>query len=209
MSAVDEDDDFALLTRYSAGDNRAGSALFQRYWPVIHRFFSTKLEPGDVEEAAQETFLALQRSKGSFRGDSTFRTFLFGIAKYVLYEQWKRKKRPEVPMDFDQISVAALSTTVGTQLDRKLLQRRMMAALHQLPLEQQTLLELAYWEKLEGAELAKIFDVEPATIRSRLFRARDALRKLLEQMGATDALPVRDDDDDDGSGAPPAAAPRR
>jgi RNA polymerase sigma-70 factor (ECF subfamily) len=201
----EEEDDFALLTRYRDGDKGAGSKLFQRYWPVMHRFFSTKLEPNDVEEATQETFLALQRSKDHFRGESSFRTFLFGIAKYVLYEQWKRKRRADVPMDFDQISVAALSTTVGTRLDRKVLQQRMLSALHQLPLEQQTLLELAYWERLEGAELAKIFGVEPATIRSRLFRAREALRKKLEEMGATDTLPARDDDSSDD---PPAGAAR-
>jgi RNA polymerase sigma-70 factor (ECF subfamily) len=55
-----------------------------------------------------------------------------------------------------------------------------MEALRQLPVEQQTLLELHYWEDLDIAELTKIFDAPAATIRTRLHRARKALRELVE-----------------------------
>ena len=59
----------------------------------------------------------------------------------------------------------------------------MLDALRELPLEQQLLLELHYWEELEGEQLAEVFEIEPATTRSRLFRARHALRQRLEQGG--------------------------
>ena len=189
-----DDDDVALLDAWKAGDKAAGSRLFRRHLPSMHRFFSTKAEPEAIEELVQDTFLACLRNRDRFRGDSSFRTFLFGIARLELLAHWRRRNRREVPTDFDEISVAALSTSVGTKLVRREGRLRMLDALRELPLEQQLLLELTYWEELDGAALASIFDVEAATIRSRLFRAREALRGRLEQM---DSIGVRAGDDVD------------
>jgi RNA polymerase sigma-70 factor (ECF subfamily) len=193
--AMGDEDDVTLLDAWKAGDKAAGSRLFRRHLPAMHRFFSTKVEPDAIEELVQDTFLACLRSRDRFRGDSSFRTFLFGIARLELLAHWRNRRHREIPTDFDEISVAALSTSVGTRLVRREGRLRMLDALRELPLEQQVLLELTYWEQLDGAALAAIFDVEPATIRSRLFRAREALRARLEQL---DAIGGRAADDVDG-----------
>jgi RNA polymerase sigma factor (sigma-70 family) len=167
--------DLELLDRWCDGDKDAGGQLFRRHYPAVYRFFETKVEK-DVDEPVQETFLACVRKRDQFRRESSFRTFLFAIARLVLHEHWRRKRSQEPAIDFNEISVASLTTSIGSRIAQREERARLLAALRELPLDQQLLLELHYWEQLEGAELATIFNVEPATIRSRLFRAREALR---------------------------------
>jgi RNA polymerase sigma factor (sigma-70 family) len=172
--------DLVLLDRWCAGDNDAGTRLFRRHLPAVYRFFATKVEREDVDEPVQETFLVCVRKRDQFRRESSFRTFLFAIARLVLHEHWRRHRGQAIPVDFDEISVASLSTSVGTRIARREEQSRLLEAMRELPLDQQLLLELYYWEKLEGDELAPVFNVEPATIRGRLFRAREALRARIQ-----------------------------
>jgi RNA polymerase sigma factor (sigma-70 family) len=191
-----EAEDGVLFDLWCAGDNDAGTQLFRRHLRTIYGFFASKVAPSDVDEPVQETFLACVRKRDQFRRESSFRTFLFAIARLVLYEHWRRRRPREMPTDFDEISVASLSTSVGTRLARREDRSLMLDALRSLPLEQQVLLELHYWERLEGSELAAVFEVEPATIRSRLFRAREALRAQVKQM-ERDGTQIPDDDDFD------------
>ncbi len=183
----DEDEDLTLLARWCAGDNAAGSALFRRHYEAVYRFFASKVE-GEIDDLAQETFLALVRERQRFLRHSAFRTYLFAIARYTLYGYWRKRTRRGPPaLDFDEISIASLSTSVTGRMARREDHARLLEALRQLPLEQQLLLELHYWEELQSDELAAVFDVEPATTRSRLFRARQALRKMLNVATVTPA----------------------
>jgi RNA polymerase sigma factor (sigma-70 family) len=84
-------------------------------------------------------------------------------------------------------SIAELVTTAGTRLARSEEHRRVVEALRALPVEQQTLLELHYWEELDVAALSEVFSLEPGTTRVRLHRARQRLRELLELQGEADA----------------------
>lgn len=178
---ADEDaDDLALLDRWCAGDNEAGTRLFRRHYRAVYRFFESKVEK-DVDEPVQETFLVCVRKRDQFRRQSSFRTFLFAVARLVLHEHWRKRRSRETPVDFDEVSIASLSTSIGTRIAQREDRRRLLESLRELPLDQQLLLELYYWEKLEGSDLAAVFDVEPATIRSRLFRAREALREHVQR----------------------------
>jgi RNA polymerase sigma factor (sigma-70 family) len=178
MLTTMKDEELGLLDRWSSGDRAAGNELFKRYFEVIHRFFDKKVD-GDVDDLVQETFLACVRERGRFQRQSTFRTYLLAIAKYMLYGYWRTNARRPAGLNFDEVSVASLSTSAASQLARRDDQARLLAALRELPLEQQLLLELHYWEELERDQLAEIFDVDPTTTRTRLFRARQALRDRL------------------------------
>lgn len=186
LIAVMQDDDLALLDRWCAGDAAAGNALFRRHYEAVYRFFAAKTE-GELDDLAQETFLACVRERPRFQRHSSFRTYLFAIAKYTLYGYWRRKARRATPVDFDELSIASLSTSAASRLTRREDHARLLDALQKLPLEQQLLLELHYWEDLPREQLAEVFAVEPATTRSRLFRARAALRELLAAEVAADA----------------------
>jgi RNA polymerase sigma-70 factor (ECF subfamily) len=185
---MDEPDDAALLDRWRAGDRAAGQTLFERHFDSVFGFFETKCE-AEADELTQATFLACLRARDQFRSESSFRTYLFTIARHELYRTLRNRQRKDAKLDFHVSSIAALISTPGTRIARGQEQRRLVAALRQLPVEQQTLLELHYWEEMEIGQLAAIFEAPAATIRTRLHRARKALRALIESASAEGSAP--------------------
>lgn len=181
------DPDLELLDRWCAGDKAAGNALFKRHFDAVYGFFENKVRT-DVDELVQETFLACVHKRDRFRRQSSFRTFLFAIARFELYRHWRRHARSGEVLDFSDISLAQLGTTPATRMARDQAREQLLAALRSLPLEQQLLLELHYWEGMESQELAEVFDIAAATARTRLFRARHALRERMEQLEDNPAL---------------------
>jgi len=175
---TDEPTDLELLTGWRAGDGAAGQALFARHFRKVHRFFATKC-PGDIDELVQRTFLACMRAKEQFRGESLFSTYLFAIARREVRHWYDELHRDVARFDFEVSSIAALCPSARTQIAGREERVRLVRALQSLPVEQQTLLELHYWEGVGIAELAEVFEAPPVTIRSRLHRARNALREQL------------------------------
>ena len=174
------DSDLSLLDSWRAGDSVAGNLLFKRHFTSLYRFFEHKTA-GEVDDLVQETLLQCVKAGSTFRRQSTFRTYLFSIARHVLFQHWRARSRVQPTLDFEEVSMAALSTSIGSQLARNADRARLLAALRTLPLDQQLLLELYYWEDLDRDQLAEVFDVETATIGSRLYRARQALHDGLER----------------------------
>jgi RNA polymerase sigma factor (sigma-70 family) len=183
-----EPTDIELLEAWRAGDAVAGQTLFKRHFRKIYRFFETKCGP-DVDELVQSTFLACVRAKNNFRGDSSFATYLFTIARHELYRVFSERRRDLDRIDFEVSSVAELAPTPRTRIAAQEDRVRLLHALRDLPVEQQTLLELHYWEGVDAADLAKVFESQPGTIRSRLSRAREALReRMLKDADAPPAI---------------------
>lgn len=172
------DDDAQLVERWRAGDRLAGQALFERHFASLYRFFQTKCD-GDPDELVQGTLLACLSAKEQFRGDASFRTYLFSIARHKLY-RYLRDRRRDRNLDVSITSVAEVVTTLRAVIARDQAHRALLDALRQLPVEQQTLLELYYWEEQDTFALAKIFEVRVGTIQTWLFRARGKLRDLLQ-----------------------------
>lgn len=171
-----DDHDRDLLERWRDGDREAGQALFERHFASLYRFFQNKCDD-DTDELVQATLVACLKAKDQFRGESSFRTYLFAIARNKLYRYVRERQRDDV--DVTVTSIADVVTTVRTAIARDQAHRALLDALRKLPVEQQTLLELYYWEELDTHELAKVFDVKVGTINTWLFRARGKLRDLL------------------------------
>ncbi len=184
---MSEPDDTTLLDRWSAGDAEAGQALFARHFDSIYSFFETKC-PSDADELVQSTFLACLNARSQFRRESSFRTYLFTIARHELYRILRTRQRRDAKLDFELSSIAELVSTAGTRLARNQEHRQLVAALQHLPVEQQTLLELHYWEDMDIAQLAEVFESPAATIRTRLHRARKALRSQIEGSAPAEVL---------------------
>ena len=174
------DPDAELVARWRAGEQAAGEALFTRHFDALYRFFATKCD--DASDLTQATFLAVVRARDQYAARSSFRTYLFSIARNELYDHLRGRQRAKL-FDPEVSSVVDLVTTPGTRVDRGRDHRRLCDALRALPVEQQTLLELHYWEGLDAAGLAEVFDAQPATIRVRLHRARLALKAQLDADG--------------------------
>lgn len=172
------DPDLEELDRWRAGDATAGEALFARHFNSLCGFFATKCH-GDADDLVQRTLLACVRAKDQFRKQSSFRTYLFTVARHELYHHLRKQRREGDRLDFAITSIAELVTTPATKLARDADRIRLLEILRSMPVEQQTLLELHYWEDLDMAALAEVFEVSPGAIRVRLHRARKELKERL------------------------------
>ena len=182
------DEDGELFQRWCDGDQAAGNVLFQRHFSSVYCFLQHVVHaPEDAEELVQETFLDCVRNKDKFRHESNVRTFLFGIARNRLHMYWRQRAKTDRELDFESISVEDLTTTPRTRIGRGEDHQRLLIALRSLPLEHQLLLMLHYWEGMDQYQLGEVFDVAPATTRSRMFRAREALRERLQAMAGDSA----------------------
>ncbi|HWB76128.1 MAG TPA: sigma-70 family RNA polymerase sigma factor [Nannocystaceae bacterium] len=174
-------DELELLQRWRGGDEAAGAELFRHYFPPLRRFFRNKIAPEDVEDVLQRVFLACVESREAFRGDSSFRTYLFTIARHELYRHIRKRAHDLVGrgLDVTMTSIAELALSPSSAIARDEQHALILGALQRLSIEQQLMLELKYWENLSSAEIAAIMEIAEATVRTRLFRARQALRAEL------------------------------
>jgi RNA polymerase sigma-70 factor (ECF subfamily) len=179
------DSDFDLLDRWCAGDNAAGQALLARHFDTLCGFFESKCGQ-DADDLVQRTMLACVASKDKFRKHASFRTFMFTVARHELFHFLRAKRRDGERLDFSITSIAEILTTPTSRMIKDAEKLRVIEALRRLPVEQQTLLELHYWQELDIDALSEVFELEPGTTRVRLHRARKKLRELLE-LGDDDA----------------------
>jgi RNA polymerase sigma-70 factor (ECF subfamily) len=176
---VTSDPDLRLLERWRAGDRRAGEELFGRHFRDIYRFFEHKAG-ADADELAQRTFIACVAPREQFRAQSTFRTYMFTVARHELYA-YLRRRRPAEPIDFHLSSLADLAPSPLSQVERSRIVGRLREVMNDMPAEQQLLLELHYWHDLDASALAEVFGAPSGTIRIRLMRARQSLRARMAE----------------------------
>lgn len=185
LSGVASDEE--LLQAWRRGDTDAGEALFERHFDAVMRFFRNKLDEGP-EELVQKTFLACVESRDRFRGDASFRTFLFAVAHNVLKNHFRSRRRRGVEIDFTAESVWGLAPSPSAIVARHRNHQLLFEALRRIPVEAQVALELHYWEGLTGAEIAQVLDVPLGTAKTRLRRARQLLGDALQQLAQVEAL---------------------
>ena len=182
MADVARDDalDLTLLARWQAGDNRAGSELVKRHFHTLHRFFATKAS-GQSEDLIQQTFVACVESKHAFRAESSFRTFLLGLARFQLYTYYRRRARTQ-QLDFTTASVRDLGTSPTGLLAAREEHLLLLRALQTVPLDQQIALELTFWEGLSAADIGRVLEIPENTVYSRVRRAKAHLRTALTEL---------------------------
>jgi RNA polymerase sigma factor (sigma-70 family) len=173
-------DEFAQLAAWQQGDKAAGQALVERHYDSVLRFFRTKAGP-DADDLVQQTFLRSVESADRIRGESSLRSFFFGVARNVLFEHIRAKVRDgRADPDFGTSSIMDLDPRASTLLLKRSEERALVDALQRVPVELQIVLELYYWEELSVSEIAAAVDVPQGTVKSRLHRARELLREAME-----------------------------
>ena len=181
-----EDDDIALLEAWCRGDRSAGNRLFERHYQSVARFFHNKVSEAAQEDLIHDTFVACQKSVARFRRQSSFRVFLFGIARNVLAEHLRRmarqKARLEPELDLDEVSAASLGLSQAAIAMRHEEQRLLLEALRNIPLPHQIALELHYWEELTAAEIAEVLAIPLGTAKTRLYDGREHLKEQLRRL---------------------------
>jgi RNA polymerase sigma factor (sigma-70 family) len=179
----DEDDEW--LVAWRAGDRAAGQRLFARYYEPVARFFVNKVGEAGTE-LIQRTFLACVEGLPRFRGDGSFRSWLFAIAYRQLCAHYKARVHAQLDLSSD--SVAGLDPSIAGLLVEREEQRLLLAGLRALPLELQVVLELHYWEQCTTVEMAAALEIPEGTVKSRLRRGREQLRGCIERLAATPEL---------------------
>jgi RNA polymerase sigma-70 factor (ECF subfamily) len=192
----EQDTDHELVKRVQAGDSRAFDLLVRKYQhkmtSVISRFINDWAESQDV---AQEAFIRAYRAIGNFRGESAFYTWLYKIAtntaKNYLVSQGRRPPTDDVQVDDAVYLEAAVrlkdSSTPERELMRQEIERAVFDTVEALPEELRQAITLREVDGLSYEEIAETMNCPIGTVRSRIFRAREAidekLRPLLSDVG--------------------------
>jgi RNA polymerase sigma-70 factor (ECF subfamily) len=177
--------DLDLLTAWRAGDVDAGGVLFERHFPPVYGFFRNKTS-GAVDDLVQKTFMACVEGRDRVSA-SSFRAYLFGVARNVLYGEFRNRRKQEA-VDFGVSSVHDLDPGPSTAVGKKEEHRLLLRALRRIPLNYQVALELYYIEGLRGPELAEILDVPLPTVRSRIRRGLEQVKKEIERLASSPSL---------------------
>lgn len=180
-------EDRALLHAWQHGDAAAGERLMRRHYDAIRRFFEVKAS-FVADDLTQRTFLACVEAAASFRGDSSVRAFLFGIARKQYMGYQRKDGRRESAMQFRDFGGKRTFTSVSTLVSRREEQHLLLRALVDLPADQLMPLQLFYWEGMRTAEIAYVLEISPSAVTNRLMRARRALRDQIETMSARSDL---------------------
>ena len=178
--------DEELFQEWKGGDQRAGSALFERHFKSLYRFFRGKVDRG-AEDLVQETLVACIKGRDRIREGGSFRAYMFVVARRLLRQHYA-KRDDGVEADFNTASLAALAPGPSTVAAKKEEDRLILEGLRQLPLDYQICLELHEWEGLSGPELAEVLGVPEGTIRSRIRRGRIQLREAVEKLASSPEL---------------------
>jgi RNA polymerase sigma factor (sigma-70 family) len=173
--------DEQLLEAWRSGDETAGQRLLKRHFRPLYRFFANKA--GDAcDDLIQTTMMSIVRAKDQFRADSSFRTYLFVVARNTLHRHLRSQQRDRLVLDPEQDSIWALTRSPSTMAAQGQQQRILLDGLRRIPVDLQIALELHYWEDLSTAELAEILGLPQGTVKSRLRRAREQLVAQVEAL---------------------------
>ncbi|MFN7888468.1 MAG: RNA polymerase sigma factor RpoE [Betaproteobacteria bacterium] len=190
----ERDIDWVLVERVQRGDQRAFGLLASKYQRKIFRLLSRLIrDPAEIEDVAQEAFIRAYRALPNFRGESAFYTWLYRIAintaKNHLVAQGRRLPPATPALDEDGQERDGEPTTSHRDTPESLLATRQVGdaverAVARLPADLRTALMLREMEGLSYEEIAQSMGTPIGTVRSRIFRARDAvaaeLRPLLD-----------------------------
>jgi len=192
------DSDAMLVQRTLAGEQRAFDLLVIRYQRRVERLIGRMVRDVDlVQDIAQETFVRAYRALGQFRGDAQFYTWLYRIAVNTAKKQLLELKRDPLVFhsqlssgDDDETSSferelnaqVADAETPDAVLASKEIAEAVNAALLALPEELRMAITLREMEGLSYEEIAQALDCPIGTVRSRIFRAREAISQRIKPM---------------------------
>jgi RNA polymerase sigma-70 factor (ECF subfamily) len=183
--------DEALVRRVQAGEKAAFDLLVLKYQNKLAKLISRYIrDHSEVMDVTQEAFIKAYRALPKFRGDSAFYTWLYRIAintaKNFLVAQGRRPPSTDIDsVDAEQYEVDSMLKDRATP--EKLAQRdeieaAVMRAIEELPEDLRTAITLREFEGLSYEEIAEAMECPIGTVRSRIFRAREAINTVLEPL---------------------------
>lgn len=195
-SAVVSGADAALVARLKRGERAAYEELVESYQSLVYGLAYRLLgDPEEARDVAQETFLKAYRHIGTFRGDCAIKTWLYRMAVNQASNQrrWWRRRRKRETISLDA-TLGDSTATIGDGLAAdgrspeqvalgRERQRLLMSALDSLKHDYRAAVVLRDIEELAYEEIAEALGVPIGTVKSRIARGREELRRRLEEMG--------------------------
>ena len=187
-------DDRLLLKQAQAGDLSAFETLIHLHSPKVYNLaLGYTGRHHDAEEIAQTVFLKAWKALPQFRGRAAFSTWLYRMTINACTDHYRREKKRQGDLSLDDPDLSPLRDTAPSP-EEIVLQREEQAilrrALAELPEQHRVVLILREMDGLDYQEIAQVLEIEIGTVKSRLARARRALRgKLLTEGNLPDAAP--------------------
>jgi len=188
----DRDIDQQLVERAQRGDKRAFELLVEKYQRKLGRLLARFIrDPAEVEDVTQEAFIKAYRALPAFRGDSAFYTWLYRIgintAKNYLMALGRRaptstEVEAEDAEGFEDAEQLRDINTPESMLLSKEIATTVNATIEELPEELRTAIQLREIEGMSYEDIARIMDCPIGTVRSRIFRAREAIAERLRPL---------------------------
>ena len=169
--------DEALMLEFQRGSGEAFTELFRRYREPIYGFFRRRLQdPARAEELAQEAFLVILKSVQRYEPRALFRTYLYGIAVNMIYAERRKSGRQAAHASGGKEVDSVADPATLADPDAGLVVRDAVGRLNE---SEREVLLLREYEQLSYEDIAAVLRIPVNTVRSRLFRARMALRDVL------------------------------
>jgi RNA polymerase sigma factor (sigma-70 family) len=172
----------ATVAQLRLGDLPTWTQLFKTLAPAVHAYLARRVGADLADDLVAETWVRAFQSRS--RIDATQgngRTWLFGIARLVMYESFRgpmssvHARADSEHDEFDDVDSRLMAQTMTLELRR---------GLHRLTRDEREVILLASWEQLSPSEIAEVLHIPQGTARSRLHRARTTLRSHLDDKGA-------------------------
>ncbi|SBT11807.1 RNA polymerase sigma factor RpoE [Vibrio celticus] len=183
--------DQVLIERVQSGDKQAFNLLVVKYQNKVCNLISRYVNnSGDVPDVAQEAFIKAYRAIPNFRGESAFYTWLYRIAvntaKNHIVAQSRRPPATDVDAEDAEYyetgnALKEISNPENLTLSKELKQV-VFGAIEALPEDLKTAMTLRELEGLSYEEIAEVMDCPVGTVRSRIFRAREAVEKKIKPL---------------------------
>jgi RNA polymerase sigma-70 factor (ECF subfamily) len=187
---TDDARDRADMEKLQAGHDAALNDLMERHATPVFRFLCRMVgNEDDANDLAQETFVRVFKSAGSFRTEQKFSSWLFTIAANLARNHFRwRSRHPNVSLDAEnpetEQSLGSTLPASGPAPDEKALATEranaVRVAVGKLPEDLREAIVLCEWEERSVAEAAVILGTTPKAVESRLYRARQILRERLK-----------------------------
>ncbi len=178
--------DARLISRALAGSSGAWTGLVRRYERRIYNYALRMVgHPDDALDVVQEVFMAVHRNLATFRGESTFASWLFRIANYRSTD-FLRRRRTFAPLDETaELPDGALYSDPAASAGALNVNQKLIHAMQTLPAEQRVVVELKFFQHFTFEEIGGQLGISPNTAKTRLYTA---LRKLRTVEELKDAL---------------------
>jgi len=173
--------DNALMIKVRNGDLEKLGLLFERYKKILFSYFYNLSRDREIsEDHVQTVFIRVLKYKHAYRGDGSFKSWIFHIARNVQADHWKKEKKNGYKVPVEDIDGESSESDGWEQKEPKI--RRLESAMNRLPDEQKELLTLAKLKGIKYREIAEMMNWTESNVKIKVFRALRTLKDEFENL---------------------------